>query len=86
MSRYIGVYQDLSELHRSRDLLQHEVNHDGLTGLPNRFLFHDRLALAISRSREKSRILSVIMIGLDRFGAVNKTLGYPVGDGLLQEA
>ena len=86
VSRYIGVYQDLSELHRSRDLLQHEVNHDGLTGLPNRFLFHDRLALAISRSREKSRILSVIMIGLDRFGAVNKTLGYPVGDGLLQEA
>ncbi|TDY57035.1 PAS domain S-box-containing protein/diguanylate cyclase (GGDEF)-like protein [Aminivibrio pyruvatiphilus] len=86
VTRHIGVYQDLSELHRSRNLLQHEVNHDGLTGLPNRFLFHDRLSLALSRAREKRRILSVVMIGLDRFGAVNKTLGYPVGDGLLQEA
>lgn len=84
-TRHIGVYEDLSELHRSRDLLQHEVNHDSLTGLPNRFLFHDRLFLALSRAREKQRILSVVMIGLDRFGAVNKTLGYPVGDGLLRE-
>lgn len=85
VSRYIGVYQDLTELHQSRHLLLHEVNHDGLTGLPNRFLFHDRLSLAFSRAREKQQILSVIMIGLDRFGSVNKTLGYPVGDGLLQE-
>lgn len=86
VNRYIGVFQDLSELHRSQDMLQHEINHDGLTGLPNRFLFHDRLSLAISRARERGDILAVVLIGLDRFGAVNKTLGYPTGDVLLQEA
>ena len=84
--RYIGVLQDLSELHQSRDRLRHEISHDSLTGIPNRFLFRDRLSLAISRTRDKGEFLAVVMIGLDRFGAVNKTVGYSAGDGLLQEA
>lgn len=84
--RYIGVLQDLSELHQSRDRLRHEISHDSLTGIPNRFLFRDRLSLAISRARDKGELLTVAMIGLDRFGAVNKTVGYSAGDGLLQEA
>ena len=85
-THYIGVFQDLSELHRSRDSLLHETFHDSLTGLPNRFLFSDRLAMALARARENAVLVSVIILGLDRFGSINKTLGYPAGDLLLKEA
>ncbi len=85
-THYIGVFQDLSELHSSRDSLRHETFHDRLTGLPNRFLFSDRLAMAISKARENNFLVAVIMLGLDRFGSINKILGYPAGDKLLQEA
>lgn len=85
-TQYIGVFQDLSELHRSRDSLLHETFHDSLTGLPNRFLFSDRLSVALSRKKENGELVSVIILGLDRFGSINKTLGYPAGDRILQEA
>ena len=85
-THYIGVFQDLSELHRSRDSLLHETFHDSLTGLPNRFLFSDRLAMALARARENAVLVSVIILGLDRFSSINKTLGYPAGDLLLKEA
>lgn len=84
-THYIGVFQDLSELHHSREKLLHETFHDGLTGLPNRFFFHNRLAMDISKALEKQNSIFVVMIGLDRFGSVNKTIGYPTGDILLKE-
>lgn len=85
-THYIGVFQDLSELHRSRDSLRHETFHDSLTGLPNRFLFSDRLAMALGRAKENAVLVSVIILGLDRFSSINKTLGYPAGDLILKEA
>ena len=85
-THYIGVFQDLSELHRSRDSLRHETFHDSLTGLPNRFLFSDRLSMALARAKESAALVSVIILGLDRFSSINKTLGYPAGDLILKEA
>ena len=85
-THYIGVFQDLSELHRSRDSLRHETFHDSLTGLPNRFLFSDRLSMALARAKESAALVSVIILGLDRFSSINKTLGYPAGDIILKEA
>ncbi len=59
--------------------LQHEVSHDGLTGLANRALFRDRLASTLATTGRAS----VLLIDLDDFKAVNDLLGHGVGDRLL---
>jgi diguanylate cyclase len=58
--------------------------HDELTGLPNRRLFHDRLAIALERARRGSSRAALLLIDLDHFKQVNDTVGHHVGDLLLK--
>jgi diguanylate cyclase (GGDEF)-like protein len=59
--------------------------HDGLTGLANRQLFEETLALALGRARRTERVVAVLFLDLDNFKVVNDTLGHHAGDRLLSE-
>ena len=65
--------------------LQHVAQHDPLTDLPNRELFHDRLDVAMARARREGEPLALLYIDLDRFKRVNDNYGHDAGDMLLRE-
>ena len=65
--------------------LEHLAQFDSLTGLPNRYLFHDRLAQAVAQARRDGQTMAMLFIDLDRFKQVNDSLGHGVGDLLLKQ-
>jgi diguanylate cyclase (GGDEF)-like protein len=69
----------LREKRAQEGRLQHEVTHDGLTGLANRALFRERLAAALAVAEPAG----VLLVDLDDFKTVNDSLGHDVGDRLL---
>ncbi len=69
----------------AEEQIRHQALHDGLTGLPNRALFHDRVGESIERARRDGEALAVLVMDIDRFKEVNDTLGHHSGDALLQE-
>ena len=81
-SLMVGTCQDVTDQKELELEIHHKAFHDPLTGLANRALFLDRLALALKR-RSPSEQVAVVFIDLDDFKAVNDGLGHAAGDELL---
>jgi diguanylate cyclase (GGDEF)-like protein/PAS domain S-box-containing protein len=78
------VARDLTEGKQVEEQMKELVYRDPLTGLPNRRLFEDRLAIALAQAHRYRHRLAVIFVDLDRFKQVNDTLGHAAGDELLR--
>ena len=80
------VNRDITDRKRVEELVAHNAFHDGLTGLPNRLLFNDRLRQAMMRARRsKHEHVAVLLVDVDEFRVVNDSLGHSAGDQLLLE-
>ncbi|WP_298254334.1 EAL domain-containing protein [Bradyrhizobium sp.] len=82
---WVAMMEDITERRRAEAEIVHLARHDVLTGLANRAEFNARLEEASKRLRRNGGNVTVMMIDLDRFKAVNDTLGHLAGDQLLGE-
>ncbi|MCJ2036052.1 EAL domain-containing protein, partial [Methylobacterium sp. J-068] len=82
--KIVGLTMDVTERKVAEGRIAHMALHDGLTGLPNRLLFKDRLNHEIARAERHPCRFAVLACDLDRFKAVNDSLGHPAGDALLR--
>lgn len=96
---WYGYFHDITARKKMEDALRERVliqekrerqirflaYHDALTRLPNRTLLLSRLRQAIAQSQRSEETLAVLYLDVDRFKAINDTLGHPGGDTLLQQ-
>ena len=81
---YRGFAADLTKMRQSEVELDRLARQDSLTGLPNREVLRHALDDAMVSAVRRKRLCSVFLLDLDRFKAVNDTLGHPAGDMLLR--
>lgn len=85
INHYLAIQRDVTEQLKAEEQIKQLAFHDTLTGLPNRRKLLDCLTHAIALSHREKKKLAIFMMDLDKFKAVNDTLGHAAGDDLLKQ-
>jgi diguanylate cyclase (GGDEF)-like protein len=80
---WVATHEDVTEEKRAEERIAYAAHHDGLTGLPNRKLFCERIEEELKRARRGEQ-LAVLYLDVDHLKRINDTLGHPIGDKLLK--
>ncbi len=81
---WVATHEDITEQRRTESRIRHLARHDGLTDLPNRLLFRERMELAEARMR-RGEVMAVLFVDLDHFKSVNDLFGHGIGDAVLRD-
>ena len=81
----VSLATDVTLRKESEEIIWKQANFDTLTGLPNRNMFHDRIAQEIKKTHRAKLPLALMFIDLDHFKEINDALGHHMGDLLLKE-
>ena len=81
---YLVAVVDITERRKAEARIAYMAHHDGLTNLPNRELYQDRLREALEQSESGNNRVAVLCVDLDLFKNVNDSFGHPMGDRLLR--
>jgi diguanylate cyclase (GGDEF)-like protein/PAS domain S-box-containing protein len=85
LTHYVALFSDISDRKAAEAHMHTLAHYDPLTGLPNRTLLSDRLQQAITAAKREKSHMSLMFVDLDKFKAVNDTLGHHIGDLLLKD-
>lgn len=80
---FVALFTDISERKRSEHKLEQIIHFDGLTNLPNRALFADRLNRAMAQADRRKTQVVVVLLDLDDFKQINDLHGHETGDQIL---
>jgi diguanylate cyclase (GGDEF)-like protein/PAS domain S-box-containing protein len=83
--RIVGVTFDITDRKMAEAELWRLANHDGLTGIPNRVMFQERLEQALAEAKRQGTSVGLLVIDLDEFKDINDSFGHDAGDALLKE-
>lgn len=83
---YVALFNDITSRKHHEQLMWQQANFDNLTSLSNRRNFKEKFEGAVTQAKQNNTRLAVCFIDLDRFKAVNDTLGHHIGDLMLIEA
>src|SRR6202035_3621818 len=81
---FLVAVVDITERRKAEARIAHMAHHDGLTNLPNRERYQDRLRQALEQDPASNKRVAVLCLDLDLFKNVNDAFGHPMGDRLLK--
>jgi diguanylate cyclase (GGDEF)-like protein/PAS domain S-box-containing protein len=82
---YLVAVVDITERRKAEARIAYMAHHDGLTNLPNREFYQERLKQALEAAQSTNKRVAVMGVDLDLFKNVNDSFGHPMGDRLLRQ-